>query len=502
MPVACNNPTDIITQMDASISASSEAKKSPRWETRMLVAIVAAGIVFRIIQWAWGQPFWTDEASLLLNIATKTARQLMGPLDLGQACPPLHLLLLRFCFVTAGDSEHALRLVPLALSLITLPLFAALAWRLLPPVEAMLIGAIFAFSDRVLWHSAEAKQYTGDLFAVTVLLWVAIGVRRPSTVGTRLLLTAAFAVPLVWLSHATAFAFGAISLAMAAPIFKERLGIFRWLSANFVFGISLLLLYFFSIQTQRTAFLTETWRDQFVPWRQPLSIPVWLIRGILGLCDYPVQGLGGIVLFLFIAGAIQLFRQRQLQLFSMMILPTVLLLIASGLRLFPFSGNRVTFFTTPFILLTAGFGARLIHQQFRGNAKSIGRVLLSIMVIETFGLAMFHVWKPEPRTHILPAIAYLKTNYQPDEGIYVIGKGTNSMFNWYWRGEPGKLVICKPEFGDNVPLPWKRFWVVGIFQPKHGIGEMQKDIDYAARGAVEIQRYQGIGSAAILFTTP
>jgi hypothetical protein len=500
--MACKNPTDIIQPMDRFLSAGSAAKNSPWWGKRMLLAIIAAGIVFRIIQWGWGQPFWTDEASLLLNIATKTARQLMGPLDFKQACPPVHLLLLRWCYVTFGDSEYSLRIVPLVLSVITLPLFAALAWRLCPPVEAVLITAIFAFSDNILWHATEAKQYTTDLFSAVLLLWISVAARRPRSATGRLTIAAVVAALLIWTSHAAAFVFGAISLAMAPAVFRQPRGAIRWLLPNIFFGISMVILYRLSLQMQRTAWMTNTWRDQFVPWREPFSIPVWFIRGTIGLFDYPVQGFGAGILILSLAGAFELFRQRRLQMLAMMVLPMVLLLIASGLWLFPFSGNRVTFFTAPMILLTAGYGASLIFSHCKSKARYIGRGLLCVVVIETFGFALFHAWKPDPRTHILPAVAYLKTNYQKDEGIYVIGKGTGSMFMWYWRKEPGNSVIYKPEFGDNVPLPWQRFWVVGIFQPKHGIGEMQKDIDYASHGAVEIKRYQGNGSAAILFEKP
>ena len=460
--------------------------------------ILTLGVAFRVIQWAWGQPFWTDEASLLLNVASRTARQLMGPLDFAQACPPLHLLLLRGLFVSLGDSSYSLRLASLALSLVALPMFVALVWRLLPPVEAILIAAVFAFSDRVIWHATEAKQYTGDSLAVIVLLWIAFGWRTTRGTGARVLIAAIVAAAMMWLSHATVFLFSAISLALLPGTMRERRGIIRWLIANAIFALSLAALYVLSIRVQRSPLLVHMWIDQFVPWRKPMTIVPWLVRNLIGLCDYPVQGLGGALLtILSIAGIAKLWRANH-QLLAALLLPFGLLIVASALAIFPLNGNRVTFFTVPLILLLAGFGAVHLREKLRGKLTCAGCVLLGIMVVDTFAIAAFHVVRPEPRTHIRPVIDYLKQHHQPGEGIYVIGKGTRSMFMWYWRGQPGPLLY-KDEDGPNLPIPWQRYWVTGIYRPRTGIAEMQHDVNYAAAGAHEVQRFQGDGSAAILY---
>ena len=478
-------------------SQMPQSIRSPFHRT-WIASILTLGVVFRVVQWAWGQPFWTDEASLLLNVASKTARQLMGPLDFAQACPPAHLLILRGLFVSLGDSSYSLRLASLLLSLVALPMFVALAWRLLPPIEAILVAAIFAFSDRVIWHATEAKQYTGDSLAVIVLLWIAFGWRSSRGVGFRLLVAAVVAATLMWLSHATVFLFGAISLALLPAARRERGGIFRWFVANAIFGLSLAALYVLSIRVQRSPLLVHMWVDQFVPWRKPATILPWLVRGLIGLCDYPVQGLGGALLTLLcVLGSIKLGRTHK-QLLATLLLPFGFLILASALAVFPLNGNRVTFFTVPLILLLAGFGAANLLERLPGKLRCVGLVLLGVLVVDTLAMAAFHVIRPEPRTHIRPVIEYLKKNHQPGEGIYVIGKGTRSMFMWYWRGQPGPQLY-KDEEGPNLPIPWSRYWVTGIYRPRTGIAEMQHDVDYAAKGAREVQRFQGDGSAAILF---
>ena len=464
-----------------------------------LILIILLGAFFRIAQWAWGQPFWTDEASLLLNVASKTARQLMGPLDFAQACPPVHLLMLRGLFVSLGDSSYSLRLASLTLALIALPMFVTLAWRMLPPIEAIGVASIFAFSDRVIWHASEAKQYTGDSLAVIVLLWIAFGWRTLRSDGARLLTAAIAAAAMLWLSHATLFLFSAISLAFAPSIFRERGGARRWLVANVVFGLSLTALYVLSIRVQRSPLLVHLWVDQFVPWQKPATIPNWLVRNLIGLCDYPVQGLGGALLTILCGcGAAELRGRRQMKVLATLLLPFAMLLGMSALAAFPLNGNRVTFFTVPLILLLAGYGSLYLRKKFVGRFGHAGRLALGLMVIDAFTMAAIHVVRPEPRTHIRPLIDYLKVHRSPDEGIYVIGKGTRSMFMWYWRGQPGP-VLYKDELGPNLPIPWDRYWATGIFRPSTGIAEMQHDVNYAAAGAHEIERFQGDGSAAILY---
>src|SRR5207244_3551035 len=84
----------------------------------------------------------------------------------------------------------------------------------------------------------------------------------------------------------------------------------------------------------------------------------------------------------------------------------------------------------------------------------------------------------------------------PDEGIYVVGKDGPLEFLWYWRGHPGPVIVKQ---SDDDAIPWRRFWVVGAYQPQKGIASIEPDLQRIASSARELQRFAGNGGAAVLF---
>src|SRR6185312_1305795 len=140
------------------------AQASSPLPRQLALALVWAGIVCRVVQYFWDRSFWVDEASLVLNIRTKTAAQLLGPLSYHQAAPPVFLLIERALFHLTGGSELSLRLFPLLAGCVSVVLFASLAKRLLSAWPAVFAIALFGFSDRLIWHATEVKQYGIDVF--------------------------------------------------------------------------------------------------------------------------------------------------------------------------------------------------------------------------------------------------------------------------------------------------------------------------------------------------
>ena len=95
----------------------------PRW-TIIVVAVI--GGVLRVVQYTDRRSLWYDEAMLSLNVASRSWRDLLAPLDLDQAAPLLFLWLQRALVSTFGVNELTLRFVALASGL-ALPL---VTWHL------------------------------------------------------------------------------------------------------------------------------------------------------------------------------------------------------------------------------------------------------------------------------------------------------------------------------------------------------------------------------------
>src|SRR5581483_9607551 len=246
IPMTAPAPAPAPGGTDVTAPAES-ADRERRICLRIVIAMVLIGCLFRVAQYAARISYWHDEAALVMNIMDDTPRQLMGRLDWGQASPPLFLWIEKGLYDALGASEYALRLVPLTASLAGLVLFALLAWRVLPPIGAAAV-ALFAMADKLIWHASEVKQYSGDAFAAVLLIYLAIGARRPASIALRFLVISLVAAVLAWFSHPAAIVFGAVSLALLPGIARRGAkAMATWLIGNLLVVVSFAALYQLSI---------------------------------------------------------------------------------------------------------------------------------------------------------------------------------------------------------------------------------------------------------------
>src|SRR5687767_14673128 len=292
------------TREPAGVSPGAPQAPSRRGWLIVTLAALVVGAGLRVGEYARQRSYWHDEAALVLNVFEKPARELVGRLDSAQAAPPLFLLSQRGVYLTLGRSEFAMRLVPLLLALASLALFAALAWRVLPPDGAALAAIMFSLSDRLIWHGTEAKQYSGDVFVALVLLLCAVPRRDAVRSATsRLLRAAILAGVAVWFSHPVAFVFGGISLALLRPALREKRGALVFAACNALFAASFVALYVLSIRKQQVRQLYEYWGDRFVDFTEPLQLPGWLIVQTTQLFNYPYEMAGAVLLVIAVLGA-------------------------------------------------------------------------------------------------------------------------------------------------------------------------------------------------------
>src|SRR5688500_17597134 len=113
---------------DTAPAVEAGMRSRDRGVAVMLTAAVLEALRLRLKHYLAQQPHWHDEASLVVNIFEKSARELLGPLESAQAAAPGFLLLERGMHVRFGRSELAMRLPSLLASLAGLALFAVLTW--------------------------------------------------------------------------------------------------------------------------------------------------------------------------------------------------------------------------------------------------------------------------------------------------------------------------------------------------------------------------------------
>src|SRR5262245_28090098 len=95
----------------------------------ILVGLLLFGLAARCRQYLANPSYWYDEAYRILNVIEKPCADLLGPLSLEQASPPVYLWTLRGLYLLAGCGEWALRLPAAATAGAALLLMVPLARR-------------------------------------------------------------------------------------------------------------------------------------------------------------------------------------------------------------------------------------------------------------------------------------------------------------------------------------------------------------------------------------
>src|SRR5580700_3089560 len=139
----------------------------------LCVAIFLIGATFRLSQYIADRSLWLDEAKLALNIINRSFSGLAQPLDYDQGAPLGFLFVQKLLTVLLGNADYVLRIFPLICGLFSFWAIYALAKRIFVERAAIIAAVIlFAFSDRLIYYSSEAKQYSTDVFICLLLLQV------------------------------------------------------------------------------------------------------------------------------------------------------------------------------------------------------------------------------------------------------------------------------------------------------------------------------------------
>jgi hypothetical protein len=343
----------------------------------------------RLIQYFADRPLWYDEAMLSNNIIGRGFGGLSGALDDAQIAPLGFLYLEKAATLTFGTSEHALRLIPLVMGIAALGLFWMVASRALPRPAALLALALFAVSPRLVYYSAEVKQYSTDVAVGLVLILVALEVvkrkfdaRWTSWLGVAGVLS-------VWLSQPVIFVLAGVFLALTLELGRRRdvpnltrfgaVGV-AWI---FSFGASFAIAI---ASLQGSEILPSFWSAGFLPLppRSLAEVAVWGEAFARPFRDPLVFSVPLLAMGLYAAGLTALARWRGAVLVVIVAAPVCFTMLAAGLELYPygddiFYGGRVLLFLVPVFLLPVAAGAEWLRRRIR--LPPVAFACLSLAVI-------------------------------------------------------------------------------------------------------------------------
>ena len=368
----------------------------------LLYVLLGVGAALRLFHFFDNRSLWIDEVYVALSLIRMDFGQLARPALLyEQKAPVLFLWLCRAAVAVFGEREMALRLVPLLSGLAGLLLFVPVARALLRPLGAAVAVGALALAPPLIYHSVEIKQYSTELLATVVALWLFVRYRhRPGWVALTAWGLAGAA--LVWLSYAVIFVLvataGAVSLSYLRrrnwpQLLRHALPFGLWAVS---FGVNYLL--FTSKYTESGwlvywfetlgAFLPPptSWAALKWPFYQlylALDYPLGLLldRSVLGSA-LPRLLLRVVPLGCFVAGLWAFLRQDR-PLFLLLVFAVVLTMLASGLEKYPFYERLIVFLAPVFLLFIAG-GCDYLSQWFArraGSRRWVGVALVGLLLL-------------------------------------------------------------------------------------------------------------------------
>jgi uncharacterized membrane protein len=388
------------------------------------LTLVLAGFILRLRQYLVNRSLWLDEAMLTNNILSRTFAGLFQPLSDHQGAPVGFLLLQKTITLTFGDSEYALRLLPLLAGILSLAAMFALARKVATPFAGSLALALFAFSPALIYYTSEVKQYSSDV-AIALglcLLYLKYGQSEIKLKDAAFLSLAGIIA--VWFSHPALFVLGGLGLALFISAVRARDAhkIITLLLIAAAWSLSLGALYFVNLrQLASHQFFQDFWREGFLPRALPDAL-TWLTHSLYA----PFADLLGlrtpylVTAFLFFMGLVGL--SRRLPRFGLFLLLVFFLaLFASFLTLYPFAG-RMLLFLAPALTLLLAEGTEAVAALFerpRWLAWTVRLALAGILLFGPLTLASENFAAPKMREHIRPTMETLRDFRKDGDLIYV-----------------------------------------------------------------------------------
>jgi hypothetical protein len=414
---------------------------------------VTLGLALRWFHY-WRDPsMWHDEAALVLNVLGKSFGEMFGPLFFNEAAPPFYLVIERAACLIGDDSTLVLRLLSFLASCLALILMAYVARSLLSAASVPWATLLMACSDRLLWHSCEAKPYAIDVCCAAVL--AAVYCRTNHWPLTRQFLAYGLVAPaFIFLSFPACFVFGAVVLILLPSVWRVKT-IRTWVAFglfNTVLASSFAALYFGPIQAQRCGPLTECWEYAFANWDRWWTVPWWTLGSTLDVVRYDLEPTGHALGALAGLGGIFLWRAGRRKVVVLLLTPSVLGVLAAYCHAYPWAGARVDIYTLPATALLIAAAVPPLWTYLWPRLWP-GAVLLAVLVLAPLELAIYRTFVVWPRADCHAAAAYVLAHRQPTEPV----AATHWEYRYYFRNmEPG-LIPMDELSSRREPLRW---WVI------------------------------------------
>jgi len=398
--------------------------------------IVTLGIILRLRQYLVNRSFWADEASLAVNIANRSYAELLGLLDYQQAAPIGFLYIEKTLITIFGNYDYVLRLFPLFAGLLSTYLIYRIAREHLGTAGLFAV-LLFAISWGLVYFSSELKQYSSDVMAAVLLVFLAGNCLRENAQAKDFLSLGILGSVVIWISHPSVFILAGIGFVLVyEKIVRPKFVPLAWiLGLGAAWITSFGLEYLVSLRNiVSDGFLIEYWRKAYMP-VPPWSDPGWFVRvyqSFLNTGLHTHWSMSVTFIVLVMVGSLSLLvRQRSLAV--MLIFPVLVALILSALQRYPFM-HRFLLFLLPYAMLLMAEGIRFIYFMVSRWSRGLAFGVIAVPIVVTLWLLVpvtsWYFRYPSMGADIKPVMQYVSENRHPEDIVYVY-YGSAPAFDYY-----------------------------------------------------------------------
>lgn len=430
----------------------SKNKKS----SNFLLTILILGITLRLFHYFYNRSLWMDEVYLSSSLLRLNYSDLTFTLlDYQQKAPVGFLWLVKLTVNLFGNQETVLRMIPLIAGIVSLFLYLRVCKYFLKPWAQLLAMTIFAFAPAIIYHSVEIKQYATECLATVIALYLFTKYHKSNEWKDRIVWGIYGALTL-WFSYSVIFMLVGIAAGMSwYAIHKKDWRLFFNNLVTFgLWMISFLVNYFmFTHKHAESQWVVYWFRlyNNFMPF-PPHNIRElkWFSTNFYQLLDYPlgvalnikefssstllkIIALPVVPVILLFTGAFSIARKNS-KYFYILLLPVVLMLIASGLHLYPLL-ERFWLFIAPVFILFIALGFEYYQDRF--NFRKLLWIVFILLIIPSVFQSVYFIIHPEKfykhkKSYERESLVYINDNFQQGDAVYV-----------YWNNLPGFKVYQK-----------------------------------------------------------
>lgn len=399
--------------------------------------IVILGLILRVRQYLANRSFWGDEASLAINIVSRSFAGLTKPLDYHQAAPIGFLFIEKLFIILFGNKDYILRLFPLISGILAIYLIYRIALDYFG-VAGIFAILMFALNSWLTFFSSELKQYGSDVVVTLLLVYLSTRCLKKDPQIKDIIWLGVAGVVTIWISHIAVFILAGIGLALVLEKYVQKKHIpFIWLlrlgaAWLITFGIEYLVAFQY---TAGNKYFQTFWLKSFLPLPPWDNLP-WLAnvyyKYVLIIMNRTDIGLAYMIPALAITGSFSLFARKQ-SAALIIISPFIMTLIASAWHKYPLS-YRFMLFLIPLTLLLMAEGIGRIYlflvKWQRHAALILCGIPVSVMLLFSIQYAIAGFRYPSKIAEIKPVMKYIEENKERGDVIYLYYSSVPP-FNYY-----------------------------------------------------------------------